>query len=122
MQSKFKSVRLTNNSEKSTNNSVGQDFSELFVYISEFCPTLPFIALKYFSEFFVDFTELIGDIIELFGDFTELFVKSPNNSVISPNNSVKSTKNSEKYFKAIKWRTGKNSEIYTNNSEKSMPT
>ena len=91
------------------------DFSELFVYISEFFPVLHFIALKYFSEFFVDFTELFGDITELFGDFTNNSVKSPNNSIISPINSVKSTKNSEKYFKAIKGRVGQNSEIYTNN-------
>ena len=52
---------------------VGHDFSELFVYISEFFPTLLFIALKNFSEFFVDFTELFGDYTELFVDFTELF-------------------------------------------------
>ena len=38
--------------------------------------TLLFIAVKTFSEFFVDFTELFGDFTELFVDFTELFAPS----------------------------------------------
>ena len=52
---------------------VGHDFSELFVDISELFDTLLFIAVKTFSEFFVDFTELFGDFTELFVDFNELF-------------------------------------------------